>query len=46
MKFTETGEVRIEVFNLGEMAEFRIIDTGAGIPSDQLESVFVTFSSS
>lgn len=43
-KFTsEEGMVRVEVARDGQQAVIRVVDTGAGIPADQLERVFDMF---
>jgi signal transduction histidine kinase len=43
-KFTQAaGTVRIEVFREGDDAVIRVIDSGEGIPADQLERVFDMF---
>ncbi|MDQ8202687.1 response regulator [Pelagicoccus sp. SDUM812003] len=44
MKFTEQGEVRICARKLNDrLIEFRVIDTGIGIASQALDSIFETF---
>lgn len=43
VKFTDRGEVHVEAVIQGEMAEFAVIDTGSGIPPDELERVFERF---
>jgi PAS domain S-box-containing protein len=49
IKYTTTGEVRVEVVALSKMADsiFRVLfivhDTGEGIPDDQLERIFEPF---
>ncbi|MEO5331505.1 MAG: ATP-binding protein, partial [Magnetococcus sp. YQC-5] len=43
VKFTESGEIRVEMSIQGEMAEFVVIDSGPGIPPDELEKVFERF---
>ena len=43
-KFTEEGEVRIQARSrAGELVEFCVSDTGIGIPPEQLERIFETF---
>jgi signal transduction histidine kinase/CheY-like chemotaxis protein len=48
IKFTETGKVRLELVPGGDPAEplavlFRVIDTGIGIPQQQLSKLFTPF---
>lgn len=45
IKFTREGVVRIEAERLGDsdILEFRVIDTGIGIPEDKLEKIFDDF---
>lgn len=48
LKFTEEGSIRLCVKNLGivknrVMLEFKIVDTGIGIPKDRQESIFESF---
>ncbi len=48
VKFTDAGQVRIEVFLLEKDNEevkisFSIIDSGMGIPADKLETIFKSF---
>lgn len=48
VKFTEKGQIRIEVFCLEKtqdevQLEFSVKDTGIGIPSDQIERIFAPF---
>ena len=42
-KFTERGSVHVSVRADGPWAELRVRDTGIGIPSDRLESIFERF---
>ncbi len=48
IKFTQRGEVKLEVANLNEEGDditlgFTITDTGIGIPPEKIESLFNTF---
>lgn len=48
IKFTDSGKVSLYVRNIGKkeqgaMLEFMVEDTGIGIPKDQLEAVFESF---
>jgi len=43
LKFTERGEVRLDVELDGDHLRFVVADTGIGIPEDQLEKVFEEF---
>jgi len=43
IKFTEEGEIRIEVTSEGDLVRFSIHDTGIGIPEDQIETIFEPF---
>ncbi|MFY0679470.1 MAG: PAS domain S-box protein [Thalassovita sp.] len=44
VKFTQNGEIAIEVERLaGDMVEFRVADTGVGIPEAKLASIFDEF---
>ena len=43
VKFSEAGVVKIGAEVVGEMAEISVLDTGIGIPSDKLESIFKSF---
>lgn len=44
IKFTDSGKVRLEITHYDEqMLEFRVCDTGKGIPKDNLESIFEPF---
>jgi len=42
-KFTERGEVRLSVVREGDFAQFRVRDTGRGIPAEDVEQVFDIF---
>ncbi len=44
VKFTERGGVRVEVVPArGECVEFRVVDTGVGIPEDRQRAIFDAF---
>ncbi|BBL75151.1 ATP-binding protein [Methylomagnum ishizawai] len=43
VKFTQSGEVLFRVGYGGEIARFQIVDTGIGIPADQIEEIFQPF---
>lgn len=43
VKFTDRGGVSLTVRRMGAMLEFRIKDTGIGIPNDRLEAIFDDF---
>jgi PAS domain S-box-containing protein len=43
VKFTDRGSVHFRVGYYGERMRFEIIDTGIGIPADQLEAIFLPF---
>ncbi|WP_419787363.1 ATP-binding protein [Pseudodesulfovibrio sp.] len=42
-KFTPQGEIRLTVDRDGDFVRFRVIDTGPGIPEEDLEHVFDLF---
>ncbi len=43
IKFTEKGEVLVEVYNKNETICFDIKDTGIGIPENKLKTIFESF---
>jgi signal transduction histidine kinase/CheY-like chemotaxis protein len=43
VKFTQEGSVTIEISNLGESLEIKVIDTGIGISEDQIQHIFEEF---
>jgi signal transduction histidine kinase/CheY-like chemotaxis protein/purine-cytosine permease-like protein len=43
VKFTQSGEVLFRVGYSGEIARFQTVDTGIGIPEDQIEEIFQPF---
>ena len=43
IKFTQQGEVKLSVNYRNQVAEFKIIDTGIGIPENELERIFKPF---
>jgi len=43
IKYTRSGRVLVGVRRRGELAEIQVIDTGIGIPSDRLNTVFREF---
>ena len=43
IKFTEEGQVRLELEEVGDEVVFRVADTGPGIAPDHLERVFDPF---
>lgn len=43
LKYTENGRVLIGTRLRGSYVEIQVIDTGCGIPADQLEEIFVEF---
>ncbi len=43
VKFTKTGHVTLKLVYHAQVAEFAIQDTGTGIPSEELERVFLPF---
>jgi signal transduction histidine kinase/DNA-binding response OmpR family regulator len=42
-KFTLAGEIKVELWQIGEVVELSITDTGAGIPAEALPHVFERF---
>lgn len=44
IKFTDQGEVRVVVTNIGDKLMFTVRDTGIGIPEDKIDKIFETFS--
>ena len=43
IKFTKQGRVEIGVELAGDELIYRVVDTGIGIPQDELENVFAEF---
>ncbi|MCL4544573.1 MAG: ATP-binding protein [Chloroflexi bacterium] len=43
VKFTEQGSVTARITRIGDQVRFSIQDTGIGIPSDQLDTIFEEF---
>jgi len=43
IKFTESGVVKIDAVESGNMLEVSVLDTGIGIPEDKLETIFQSF---
>jgi PAS domain S-box-containing protein len=43
LKFTESGSVTVSTRKRGRQLELRVVDTGIGIPADQIERVFDEF---
>ncbi|MBL7058653.1 CHASE domain-containing protein [Patescibacteria group bacterium] len=43
IKFTDEGDVRVNVSLVNDIVEFRVSDSGCGIPEDQLDLVFAKF---
>ncbi len=43
VKFTQTGQVSFKVRHAREMARIQIVDTGPGIPADELARIFDPF---
>lgn len=43
IRFTSSGSVRVEAIATGERIEVAVVDTGRGIPADQLDRVFESF---
>lgn len=43
VKFSDEGHIALETRVRGEVVEFRVTDTGIGIPEDELERVFEPF---
>ena len=43
LKYSEQGEISVEVAQEGEQILVRVADTGVGIPADQLERIFDRF---
>ena len=43
MKYTETGAISVQATLLDETLQLEVVDTGIGIPSDRLDSIFNEF---
>lgn len=43
IKFTQAGEVRVKVTYKNQVAKFEIIDSGVGIPENEIERIFKPF---
>jgi len=43
LKFTKTGDIRIQAHIAGGHPEIRVIDTGIGIPAEELDQIFNKF---
>jgi len=44
IKFTEQGQIRVDVFRENEFVIFEVSDTGCGIPENRTETIFEEFS--
>ena len=43
LKFTKAGKVEISVETRGDILVYKVVDTGIGIPSDKIDSLFTEF---